>query len=160
MTAGRIVTILIAVGMVMITGCSTALRYSPEVAAERIQRVGAPIPGKVLIHTTPEQDAYVFKGHPKSFAGAATSVKIPFGKMTKAIAIKTFEHGFSQGADVGFSARDARDHRVIIMPHVSHFEYLYRAAPGSLIRSVADIRMTLRTKVFDSRCRCVGEQGV
>ncbi len=144
----RIDRLLLAGGVLMAAGCATTVRYSPDLVAQRIQQVGAPMPGKVLIHTTEAQDAGVYRGRPKSFAGSAVAVNIPFGKMTRDIALKTFHGNFSQGAVASDSMSDAAAYRVIIMPQVTHFDYLYRPAPGSLISMVADGRMKLRVKAL------------
>ena len=139
---------LAVAGLVAVTGCSTTVRYSPDVVAQHIQRVGAPLPGKVLVHTTPAQDAYVYGGRPSTFAGSAVKANIPFGQMSREIALKTFEGAFRQGAVAGHSMRNAADYQVIIMPQITHFNYFYRVSPGSLIQSVADVQMKMRAKVL------------
>jgi len=137
-----------AITLVMATGCATTVRYSPDLVAGQIQRIGAPMPGKVLVHTTAEQDAYVYSGRPKSWAGSAVKAKIPFGELTREIALKTFEGSFSGGAVAGRSARDTSGYSAILMPYVTHFDYLYRPSPGSLVSMVADVRIKLRAKVM------------
>lgn len=150
MSAKRFVQLLAAACVLSATGCSTTVFYNPGLVADRIQTVGAPTPGRVLIYTTAEQDAYVYKGRPTTFAGSATVANIPFGRMTHKIAVATFEKAFSGGAVAGSSLNRPADFDVILIPFVTEFDYYYRAVPGSMLKTGADIRMRLRGKVLSS----------
>ena len=144
----HVLQLLAAVGVLSATGCSTTVFYNPGLVAQRIQQVGAPTPGRVLIYTTPEQDAYVYKGRPTTFVGSAVTAHIPFGRMTHEIAVAAFDGAFSQGAVTGHSLDRPVDYEVILIPSVTEFDYHYRPRAGSMLKSVADIRMKLRGKVL------------
>ncbi len=148
MSVKRCLQLLAAASVLWATGCSTTVFYNPVLVADRIQPVGAPTSGRVLIYTTAKQDAYVYKGRPTTFVGSAVVAKIPFGRMTHEIAVATFDKAFSDGAVAGRSLNRPSDYDVILIPTVTEFDYHYRPLPGSMLKTAADIRMRLRGKVL------------
>jgi len=150
--------LLAAMSLLCAVGCSTTVYYNPDLVSRHIQQVGTPTAGKVLIYSTPKEEAYVYSGRPTTFVGSAVTAHIPFGRMTRKIAVETFDKAFSGGCVTGHSLNRPSDYEVILMPAVTEFDYHYRPKVGSMLQTVADIRMKLRGKILSPNADVLMDQ--
>jgi hypothetical protein len=112
-----------AVTVLVLAGCAMTSSYNQSYLAAARRPVAVQADGKALIVTTPEDDAYVYTGHPTSFTGSATTLTLPLGAIVKESATAAFADAFKGGVDAGNAIKDADRYAVIVAPKLASFSY-------------------------------------
>jgi hypothetical protein len=118
-------SLAIAVTALVLAGCAMTSSYKQSYLAAARRPTAVQADGKALIVTTPEDDAYVYTGHPTSFTGSATTLTLPLGAIVKESATAAFADAFKGGADAGNAIKDADRYTVIVAPRLTSFSYEY-----------------------------------
>jgi hypothetical protein len=117
--------ILGTVAVLAVAGCAHTGAYNAAYLAAARKPVPAPCDGKVLVVTTATEDAYVYKGNPTSFTGAATTLTVPLGAIVKEATLAAFGDAFRAGAEASAAIHDADRFTAVVSPHPVSFTYEY-----------------------------------
>lgn len=108
-----------------LVGCATTGSYNASYLAAARRPATIQTDGRVLIVTTPQDDAYVYTGNPTSFTGRATTLTLPLGAIVREAAVAGFADTFKSGADVATTVKDPARYVVIVAPRLASFSYEY-----------------------------------
>lgn len=108
-----------------VAGCSSTSSYNPSYLAAARRPAAVMSDGKVLLVTTPQDDAYVYTGNPTSFTGSATTLTIPLGSIVRETAVAAFTDTFKGGVDVAAQVTDPSRYVVIVAPKLVSYSYEY-----------------------------------
>ena len=110
-----------ALAVLALGGCAMTSTFNPGYLAAARRPVAEQADGKALIVTTPQDDAYVYTGHPTSFTGAATTLTLPLGSIVKETATAAFADRFKGGAEAAGAITNADSYAVIVAPRLTSF---------------------------------------
>ncbi len=136
--------------LLLVSGCTYPLKYDPAYLAAARRPVETQIDGKALIYTTPQEDAYVFSGHPTSFTGSGTTAELPLGVIVREAARAAFADVFRGGADESNSLDGAQGYRVVVRPHSTQYEYQYNQLKNLGFAITPIVAMQLDVLVVDA----------
>lgn len=108
-----------------LVGCASTGSYNPAYLAAARRPAALQVDGKVLIVTSPQDDAFVYSGNPTSLTGAATTLTLPLGSIVRETAVAAFADTFKSGADAAPAVTDPARYVVIVTPRLSSFSYEY-----------------------------------
>jgi hypothetical protein len=108
-----------------VAGCASTSSYNPSYLAAARRPATVVSDGKVLLVTTPQDDAYVYTGNPTSFTGSATTLTIPLGSILRETAVAAFTDTFKGGVDVAKDVTDPARYVVIVAPKLVSYSYEY-----------------------------------
>lgn len=114
-----------AIAAFTLAGCAMTSSYNPSYLAAARRPAAIQTDGRVLIVTSATDDAYIYKGNPTSFTGAASTLTLPLGAIVKETAVAAFADTFKSGADAAPEVKDAARYVVIVTPRLSSFTYEY-----------------------------------
>ncbi|HTO49124.1 MAG TPA: hypothetical protein VML91_15910 [Burkholderiales bacterium] len=106
-------------------GCAYTTSSNPAYLAAARRPPPLLVDGKVLVVTTPQDDAYSFTGSPTSYTGSATTLTLPLGSMIRETAVAAFADAFKGGADANATILDAERYTVIVAPKLVSYSYEY-----------------------------------
>jgi len=109
----------------VLAGCAMTSSFNQGYLAAARRPVAVQADGRALIVTTPEDDAYVYTGHPTSFTGGATTLSMPLGSIVKEAAMAAFADTFKGGAEAAGAVMDGDRYAVIVAPRLTSFSYEY-----------------------------------
>lgn len=115
---------LAALSLSLLAACSHTGAYNQAYLAAA-RKPDASVPGKVLVVTSPADDAYVYTGKPTSFTGGATSITLPLGVIVREAALAAANDTFAGGATAAASAENAKGYSYVITPKLLGFSYEY-----------------------------------
>jgi hypothetical protein len=118
-------TRFIALAVLALGGCAMTSTFNQGYLAAARRPVAVQADGRVLIVTTPADDAYVYTGHPTSFTGSATTLTLPLGSIVKETATAAFADAFKGGAEPAGTVKNADRYAVIVTPKLTSFSYEY-----------------------------------
>jgi hypothetical protein len=119
----RLVGAILAI--LAVAGCASTSSYNPSYLAAARRPATVVSDGKVLLVTTPQDDAYVYTGNPTSFTGSATTLTIPLGSILRETAVAAFTDTFKGGVDVAKDVTDPARYVVIVAPKLVSYSYEY-----------------------------------
>lgn len=110
--------------LALLSGCFTVkaaydrahFREIPFDPAKRID-------GCVTIETTPEQDAYAWRGGPTGFTGSAGKLEVPLGMIAREAAVHVLGGLFRGGAARAAEGAEPRACPVVVSPRPTHFAW-------------------------------------
>lgn len=111
--------------MLFAVGCTSTASYNQSYEGPLIEAVPQLLEGKALIYAAEADDRYVFSGNPTSFTGAATTLEISLGEITREISKRVFNRIFVEGAEYSNSMLNTADYRVVVNLRTNQFSYAY-----------------------------------
>lgn len=148
----RVSTVVtLTVAAFLLAGCAMTSTYNQSYLAAARRPASVQVDGKALVVTTPEDDAYMYKGNPTSFTGSATTLAMPLGSIVKESAVAAFADTFKGGAEAAASTKDAQRYVVVVSPKLTSFTYEYNQLKnvGFAITPTASIVVDVR--VLDAK---------
>lgn len=108
----------------VLTGCFTLKGVYdpgkfPEIPFDPAKRID----GCAIVRTTPEQDAYAWRGGPTGIAGSAGKLEVPLGLIAREGAARAFGGLFRGGAAGAPDGADARACRAVVTPRPTDFAF-------------------------------------
>jgi hypothetical protein len=136
----------VAATLLAVGGCAHTGAYNAGYLAAARRPVATLCEGKVLVVTTQQEDAYLYEGHPTSLTGAATTLTVPLGAITKEAAIAAFSDAFRGGAEASATVHDADRFAAVISPRPVSFTYEYNQLKnvGFAVTPTAVVSIDLR----------------
>ena len=143
--------VALAVAACLLAGCAMTSTYNQSYLAAARRPAAVQVDGKALVVTTPEDDAYMYKGNPTSLTGSATTLEMPLGSIVKESAVAAFADTFKGGADAGTGIKDGQRYVVVVAPKLTSFTYEYNQLKnvGFAITPTASIVVDVR--VLDAK---------
>lgn len=133
-----------------LAGCAHQATYNAAHLEEARKPAAQKLDGKVLVLTSAEQDAYVFKGNPTSLTGGASTLTIPLGAITRESARAAFADAFNGGADAASEAAQRKDYVLVVSPRVTEYSYEYNQLKNLGFAITPIVRATLNMRVLDA----------
>ena len=133
----------------LFAGCTTTTSYKPAAMDLPPVSVNERVPGRLLIYTTIEDDAYTFKGGPKSVTGFGTSVEVPFGQIVKSVASDVYGRLFKDGYDLSNQITPSSRDRTILRPKIEKFEWRFNQAKNAGFAITVQVNMSITMSVLD-----------
>jgi hypothetical protein len=143
----------------LVSACAYVGTYHPS-AFDGFTSADPPLQGKVLIYSTAKDDAYVYTGHPTSWAGSANTLTLPLGEITRHAAEAAFGSQFSGGFDSANTLDAPGAHDFVIYTRVLDYRYGfnvysgYTSAPNVQVRISVEVlghgRSLLFKRQYDS----------
>lgn len=121
----KLARLLIMASMLFAVGCTSTVNYNQSYEGPLIGAVPQLLEGKALIYASVDDDQYVFSGNPTSLTGAATTLEISLGEITREISKRVFNRIFSEGTEHSNSMSNAADFRVVVNLRTNQFNYAY-----------------------------------
>ena len=139
----------IALLLVALAGCAHQATYNTAYLEEARKPGAAKLDGKALVQTAREDDEYIFKGNPTSLTGAATTLTIPLGVITRESARAAFADAFKGGADGAADLRNASGYVLVVSPKVTQYSYEYNQLKNVGLAVTPVVRVNLQVRVLD-----------
>jgi hypothetical protein len=114
-----------AMAALAFAGCAMTSTYNAGYLAAARRPAAAMAEGKVLVLTTPQDDAYVYTGNPTSFTGGGTTLTLPLGAIVKEAALAAFADTFRGGVDAAPQVANTSQYTVIVAPRLVSYSYEY-----------------------------------
>lgn len=129
-----------------LAGCAMTGTYNAGYLSAARRPAAAQVDGKVLVVTTPQDDAYSYTGNPTSFTGGATTLTMPLGSIVKEAAVAAFADKFKGGADAAAQVKDSERYVAIVAPRLVAYSYEYNQAKniGFAITPTAVVNVDVR----------------
>ena len=145
-------------GLLLVVACTYPLQYNPAYMAAARRPVDVQLDGKALIYTTPQEDNYVYSGHPTSMTGSATTAEVPLGIIVREAARAAFADVFRGGADASNSVASASGYRVIVRPKPLQYSYQYNQIRNLGFVITPIVEMQIDVSVLDAAGATVWER--
>ena len=139
-----------ALAVLALGGCAMTSTFNQGYLAAARRPVAEQADGKALIVTTPQDDAYVYTGHPTSFTGAATTLTLPLGSIVKETATAAFADRFKGGAEAAGAITNADSYAVIVAPRLTSFSYEYNQLKNIGFAITPTVSVVVDVRVLDA----------
>jgi hypothetical protein len=132
-----------------LAGCAHTASYDASYLAAARRPPDRVTEGKALVETSAEDDAYVYTGPPTSMTGAAHTLSVPLGAITKESAKAVYADRFSGGSDAANGLQHASGYRLIVAPKVTQYSYAFNQLKNLGFAITPSVEATLRVRILN-----------
>lgn len=139
-----------ALAAFVLAGCASTGTYNPAYLAAARRPAATQVDGRVLVVTSPQDDAFVYTGNPTSFTGSATTLTLPLGSIVRETAVAAFADTFKSGAEAAPAVKDVARYVVIVSPKLSSFSYEYNQLKNAGFAITPTAVVNVEVRVLDA----------
>lgn len=152
-TWGRLIcSLLTPCALLWLSACSTTVAYNPAYVAAARRPAAQALPGRALVLTQADDDAYTFTGHPTSFTGSANTMTIPLGAIMRDTARIVYGDHFEQGVEMAPRIPDdTSGYTVIIHPIVAQFSYQFNQLKNAGFAITPIVTLSIQVQLLDEK---------
>lgn len=137
---------MVMLGSSMLVGCASSLQYNPKYVGGA--GTGANIEGKATLVMSDEAQKMVFTGGPSSLTGAATSITLPMGQISREAGLVVLGGSFKDGVQVAVANTDGTYNLDV---QVRNFSYKYDQLSNLGMAVTPKVSVEMVAKVYDAQ---------